>query len=95
MDMVEWMGRRGLMKTITITNYDGGAVMDIDVLRVALAKLNLPQIALARQLGVDHGTFSRWKRGWYPVPERFRGRLASILGVDEIQLFPPTREGQS
>jgi len=77
----------------TVHNIDGG-LMDNNVLRVALAKLNLPQIALARQLGVDHGTFSRWKRGWYPVPERYRGQLAAILGVDEKDLFPPAQERQ-
>lgn len=61
--------------------------MDLEALRIALARKNLSQIAVARALGVDHGTFSRWKR-WYPVPKRYRSKLAAILGVSENKLFP-------
>lgn len=62
--------------------------MNNEILRVALAKKNMPQIALARALGIDHGTFSRWKRGWYSVPIKYRARLAQLLGVEESDLFP-------
>ena len=60
--------------------------MNIEVLRIALAKKNLSQIAVARALGVDHGTFSRWKR-WYSMPQKYRSKLANILDVDEKELF--------
>ena len=60
--------------------------MNLEVLRIALAKNNLSQISVARSLGVDHATFSRWKR-WYKVPRKYRSKLASILDVDEKELF--------
>jgi hypothetical protein len=62
--------------------------MDENVLRIALAKLNVPQIAIAKALGVCHGTFSRWKRGWYPVPKKYREKIAEALQVEEEALFP-------
>lgn len=68
--------------------------MDLETLRIALARKNLTQIAVARSLGVDHGTFSRWKR-WYPVPKRYRSKLAAILGVSENRLFPKNGDASS
>lgn len=62
--------------------------MNEQALRIALAKLNLPQIALAKRIGVDASTFSRWRRGWYPVPQEYRTHLIKILKVDERDLFP-------
>ncbi len=62
-------------------------MMNEQTLRVALAKKGIPQVALARMIGVDHSTFSRWKKGWYPVPEKYRSKLAKILNVRKSELF--------
>lgn len=66
--------------------------MNTKLLRIALAKKEMPQIAVARAIGVDHSTFSRWTRGWYPVPDQYRKKLAEVLGVDEASLFPDQKQ---
>lgn len=66
-------------------------MINLEILRIALAKKNLSQIAAARFLGVDHGTFSRWKR-WYPVPEKYRSKLAHLLDVRENELFEGSKD---
>lgn len=68
--------------------------MNRKLLRIALAHKGVPQIAVARLLGVDNGTFSRWARGWYQVPVRYRAQLAGILEVSEEELFPVQKNAE-
>lgn len=61
--------------------------IDEKIFRIALARLGIPAIAVANELGIHHTTFSRWLRGWYPVPEKLQPRLAEILEVRVDELF--------
>lgn len=59
---------------------------------LALARKGIPAIAVAREIGVHHTTFSRWIRGWYPIPEKYKSQIAEILEVKVETLFPKARE---
>lgn len=61
--------------------------MNTKIFWVALARLDKPAIWVARELGVNQATVSRWVRGWHPVPLNFRSRLAEVLEVPEAELF--------
>ena len=50
-------------------------------LRVALAKANLTQRALARKLKIPDTTFSDWVVGAHPAPPGFETRIEKELGV--------------
>ena len=54
---------------------------------IALAKLEIPGIAVAKELGIHHTTLSRWVRRWYPVPDHYRPKLAEILEIKVSELF--------
>lgn len=69
--------------------------MDATIFRVALARLNLPAIAIARRVGVHHSVLSAWVHGYYDVPRRFRRRLAKALRVRTPDLFPPMADNTS
>lgn len=57
------------------------------VFEIALARQGRPSIAVAREIGIHHSTMSRWVRGWYPVPQQLRHRLAAVLDLSIAELF--------
>jgi transcriptional regulator with XRE-family HTH domain len=59
-----------------------------EALRRALEAAHLREDDVAQHLGVDLKTVRRWIAGRRPYP-RHRLRVASLLGVDERDLWPP------
>ena len=58
-----------------------------DFVRLRREELNLDQIALARELGVQQQTVSKWEQAkTVPKPRRIR-QLAKVLGVDISDLM--------
>ncbi|MES9604593.1 XRE family transcriptional regulator [Actinomadura sp. NPDC000929] len=58
-----------------------------DLLRRALADASLTETDVAARLRVDPKTVQRWVAGRVPYP-RHRTRVASLVGRDEVDLWP-------
>jgi len=56
--------------------------------RVALAKKETSQIALAKKVGVDPSYLSRIVRGWAEPKTKIKHRIAKSLQVNVDELFP-------
>lgn len=61
--------------------------MDKTLFKIQLIKIGKPAVQVAREIPVDPSTLSRWVRGWYPVPQQLRRRLAEILDLSVAELF--------
>lgn len=50
------------------------------------------QNKIKKECKVSHQTISRWIHGIVRPTAENRKKIASILGVDEVELFPVTKE---
>ena len=58
--------------------------------KIALAIKGWTQGKLAKRLGVDPSSMSRWAKNWYELPLTHRVRLSHLLNINYKDLF--TRE---
>lgn len=52
-----------------------------DVIYRARRSKRLTLRAMAKRVGVSHVTCGEWERNVRPVPDRFRAKVAEVLGV--------------
>lgn len=50
-------------------------------------KIGLQQVDIAKKLDVDQATVSNWERGVCKPPRKYHKKLATLYGVDEIQII--------
>jgi plasmid maintenance system antidote protein VapI len=55
--------------------------VDVDALRVELARRKLTQTQLARLLDLSPTTFSSWVRGAHPAPDDLARKIEKTLGL--------------
>ena len=59
-------------------------------LREAMAKAGLTETALAAEVEVDAKTVDRWRNeGAVPRRPQVKAKVATILGLDQDELWPP------
>jgi len=71
--------------------------MNQQVFRIALARKGIPQIALAKEIGIHPSTMNRYVKGWFQVPTEIQEKIAKTLGVSVETLFKlnhPVRRGE-
>ena len=61
----------------------------------ALAKKEMKQVWLAKELGIGPNRLSLIVNEWVPVPQRLRDRLAELLGLSVKDLEPKNKKGKT
>jgi len=56
-------------------------------LAIAMHRSGITGAEISRALGVGEAVISHWKHGRFYVPEKYRARVAELLGVPVNELF--------
>ena len=77
-----------LQRIIRLLGYDPVPIRTTipDLLRAKRRELGMGQREFAAYLGVDPSTIMLWEQGGTILPHRYRHRIASLLGLPELEL---------
>ena len=56
-------------------------------LKLLIVKSGMRQIAIAQELGISEGQFSKIVSGYAPLTDKIDAKLAEILGVKDEELY--------